>query len=99
MTVIVVTATKPDASVNFYQDIDVMNHVLNEYVLPSKLVATTRISDDGLTTTTTLKFGSVEDYEEFRNDSVIKKFGMDKHIYNTKNNIVSHSVGPNEQNS
>lgn len=99
MIEIVVIATKPNSSVNFYQDIDVMNHVLNEYVLPSKLVATTRVSDDGLTTTTTLKFNNTEDYDEFRNDSVIKKFGMDKHIYNTNNKIVSHSVGPNEQNS
>lgn len=99
MTIIVVTATKPSTSVEFYQDIDVMNHVLNEYVLPSKLVATTRTSDDGLTTNTTLKFSTIEDYEEFRNDPVIKNFGMAKQLHNTKNNIVSHSVGPNEQNS
>jgi hypothetical protein len=99
MTIIVVTTTKPSTSVEFYQDLDVMNYVLNEYVLPSKLVSTTRTSDDGLSTNTTLKFTTTKDYEEFRNDPVIKNFGMAKQVYNIKNNIVSHSMVPNEQNS
>jgi len=99
MPILTVTTTKPNNLIDFYQDIDVMNHVLNEFVLPSKLVAITRVENDGMTTITTLKFPSNQDYEDFRNDPVIKEFGAVKKKYNDKNGIVSSSEMNNEQNS
>jgi len=99
MIILTVTTTKPNSLINFYQDIDVMNHVLNEYVLPSKLVAITRTEDEGLRTVTTLKFPSKEDYDDFRNDSVIQQFGITKKKYNEDNGIVSNTEIDNGQNS
>jgi hypothetical protein len=99
MIILTVTTTKPNSLINFYQDIDVMNHVLNEYVLPSKLVAITRTENEGLRTVTTLKFPSKEDYDDFRNDSVIQQFGITKKKYNEDNGIVSNTEIDNGQNS
>lgn len=99
MLILTVTTTKPNSLINFYQDIDVMNHVLNEFVLPSKLVAVTRTENDGLRTVTTLKFPSKEDYDEFRNDPVIKQFGAVKKKYNEDNGIVSNTEIDDDQNS
>lgn len=96
MPILTVTTTKPNSLINFYQDIDVMNHVLNEFVLPSKLVAVTRTENNGLTKVTTLKFPSYEDYENFRNDPVIKEFGAVKKKYNDENGIVSNAEMKNE---
>jgi hypothetical protein len=89
MLILTVTTTKPNSLINFYQDIDVMNHVLNEFVLPSKLVAVTRTENNGLTTVTTLKFPSDTEYHEFRNDPVIKQFGIIKKKYNDEHKIIS----------
>ena len=91
-----VTTTKPNTLIDFYQDIDVMNHVLNEFVLPSKLVAVTRTENNGMTTVTSLKFPSSQDYEDFRNDPVIKEFGAVKKKYNEQNGIISDSELVNE---
>jgi hypothetical protein len=91
-----VTTTKPNTLIDFYQDIDVMNHVLNEFVLPSKLVAVTRSENNGMTTITSLKFPSSQDYEDFRNDPVIKEFGATKKKYNEQNGIISNSELINE---
>ena len=99
MLILTVTTTKPNSLINFYQDIDVMNHVLNEFVLPSKLVAVTRTENDGLRTVTTLKFPSKEDYDEFRNDPVIKQFGAVKKKYTEANGIVSNTEIDDDQNS
>ena len=99
MIILTVTTTKPNSLINFYQDIDVMNHVLNEYLLPSKLVAITRTENEGLRTVTTLKFPSKEDYDDFRNDLVIQQFGITKKKYNEDNGIVSNTEIDNGQNS
>ncbi len=99
MPILTVTTTKPNSLIDFYQDIDVMNHVLNEFVLPSKLVAVTRTENEGLTTVTTLKFPSKQDYEDFRNDPVIKQFGIVKKQYNIENGIISNAEMNNESNS
>ena len=86
-TTLRVITTKPDSSIEFYKDVSVMNHVLNEYILPSKLVAVTRKADDGLTVTTTLNFASIKDMNEFLTDPIVKNFGIAKKEYNQQHNI------------
>ena len=86
-TTLRVITTKPDSSIEFYKDVYVINHVLNEYIFPSKLVAVTRTEDDGLTVITTLNFASNEYVNEFLSDSLIKEFGKAKQVYNQQHNI------------
>lgn len=86
-TTLRVITTKPNSSIEFYKDVSVMNHVLNEYILPSKLVAVTRKADDGLTVTTTLNFASTKDMNEFLTDPIVKNFGIAKKEYNQIHNI------------
>ena len=95
-TTLRVITTKTDSSIEFYKDVAVMNHVLNEYILPSKLVAVTRKADDGLTVTTTLKFTSTECMNEFLTDPIIKEFGKVKQEYNKQHNISTKTEAVNE---
>ncbi len=95
-TTLRVITTKPDSSIEFYKDVSVMNHVLNEYILPSKLVAVTRKADDGLTVTTTLNFASTEYMTEFLTDPIIKEFGKVKQEYNQQHNILTKTEAVNE---
>lgn len=95
-TTLRVITTKTDSSIEFYKDVAVMNHVLNEYILPSKLVAVTRKADDGLTVTTTLNFASNECMNEFLTDPVIKEFGKAKQAYNQQHNISTKTEAIND---
>ena len=95
-TTLRVTTTKPESSVEFYKDLEVMNHVLNEYILPGKLIATTRKSDDGLTVTSTLNFLSTIFMSEFLADPIIKEFGNAKKEYNKQYNISNKTEAVNE---
>jgi hypothetical protein len=95
-TTLRVVTTKPDSSIEFYKDVAVMNHVLNEYILPSKLVAVTRKADDGLTVTTTLNFASKACMNEFLTDPIIKEFGKAKQEYNIQHNISNKTEAVNE---
>lgn len=88
-TTIKVTSTKLNSSIEFYQDVNVMNYVLNEYVLPGKLVVVTKTENNNLTITTSLKFASEQDYNDFRNDPVIKDFGITKKEFNDTHGIIS----------
>lgn len=99
ITTIRVITSKPNASIEFYKDVSVMNHVLNEYILPNKLLAVTRKSDDGLTVTTTLKFSTNNDMNDFLTDPVITEFGKLKKDYNKLHNIQTKTEAVNEQNS
>jgi hypothetical protein len=85
--IIRVTTSKPDASINFFKDVATMNHVLNEYILPEKLVAVSRTSVDGLEVVTTLNFSSHDYLVEFLTDPIIKKFSDIKKEYNKLHNI------------
>lgn len=76
-----------------------MNHVLNEYIFPSKLVAITRKSDDGLTVTTILNFASKLYMNEFLSDPIIKEFGKAKAEYNLQHHISNKTEAINEQDS
>lgn len=96
VTTLRVTTTKTDSSIKFYKDVSVMNYVLNEYILPSKLVAVTRNADDGLTVITTLNFASTEYMKEFLSDPIIKEFGKFKQEYNKKHNILTKTEAVNE---
>jgi len=86
-TILRVTTTKTDSSIEFYKDVVVINHVLNEYIFPNKLVAVTRTENDGLTVITTLNFASNEYVNEFLSDPIIKDFGKAKQAYNQQHNI------------
>jgi len=87
ITTLISTTSKEEPSVEFYKDVSVMNYVLNEYILPSKMVAVTRKSDDGLTVTTTMNFTSPEYVTEFLSDPIIKQFSLMKQQYNKLHNI------------
>jgi hypothetical protein len=95
-TTLRVIATKPNSSIEFYKDVTVMNHVLNEYILPSKVVAVTRKEDDGCTIITTLNFASSEYVTEFLTDPIIKEFGRAKKEYNKQHNISTKTEAVNE---
>lgn len=95
-TTLRVIATKTDSSIEFYKDVAVMNHVLNEYILPNKLVAVTRKENDGLTVITTLNFSSPECVTEFLTDPIIKEFGKAKQEYNKQYNITTKTEAVNE---
>ena len=95
-TTLRVTTTKPESSVEFYKDVEVMNHVLNEYILPGDLIATTRKSDDNLTVVSTLHFSSNVVMREFLADPIIKKFGTAKKEYNKQYNISNKTEAVNE---
>ena len=95
-TTLRVTTIKPESSVEFYKDVEVMNHVLNEYILPGKLIATTRKSDDRLTVTTTLNFLSTIFMSEFLSDPIIKEFGNAKKEYNKQYNISNKTEAVDE---
>jgi len=79
--------TKTDSYIEFYKDVAVINHVLNEYIFPNKLVAGTRTENDGLTVITTLNFASIEYVHEFFSDPIIKDFGKAKQAYSKQHNI------------
>jgi hypothetical protein len=95
-TTLRVITTKTDPSIEFYKDVSVMNYVLNEYILPSKLVAVTRKEDNGLTVITTLNFGSIEYMHEFLSDPIIKEFGKVKQAYNQQHNISTKTEAIND---
>jgi hypothetical protein len=95
-TTLRVITTKTDSSIEFYKDVSVMNYVLNEYILPSKLVAVTRKEDNGLTVITTLNFSSPECVTEFLTDPVIKEFGKVKQAYNQQYNISTKTEAIND---
>lgn len=96
ITTIIVITNRPDSSTEFYKDVSVMNHVLNEYILPNKLLAVTRKSDDKLTVTTTLKFSSNNNLNEFLTDPIIKEFGKVKQAYNQQHNISTKTEAIND---
>lgn len=96
VTTLRVITTKTDSSIEFYKDVSVMNYVLNEYILPSKLVAVTRKADDGLTVITTLNFSSTEYMNEFLTDPIIKEFGKVKQEYNKQHNIATKTEAVHE---
>jgi hypothetical protein len=87
MIVLKIVTTKPNNEIPFFKDIDVINYVLDEYIFPQKLVAVTKFSDDGLTSTTTLKFPSKIEFTEFTSDKIISDFGKRKKVYNDTNAI------------
>lgn len=95
-TILRVITTKPDYAVEFYKDVNVINHVLNEYIFPGKLVAVTRTEDDGLTVITTLNFASNKYANEFLSDPIIKDFSKAKQAYNQQHNISKKTEAFNE---
>jgi hypothetical protein len=96
MVQIKITTTRPTKDIEFYKDVVVMNHVLNEYILPSKLVSVTRKADDGLTVITTLNFASKLYLNEFLSDPIIKEFGKAKKEYNQQHYISNKTEAVNE---
>jgi hypothetical protein len=73
-----------------------MNHVLNEYILPEKLVATSRTSSDRLEVVTILRFATHDNLVEFLSDPIIKEFGKAKKEYNIQHNISNKTEAVNE---
>lgn len=82
-----VTSTRPNTSIRFYKDIDVINYVLNEYVVTQQLRATTTFSDDELVQTTILEFNTVDDFKKVQADPIMQEHNRKRHEYNQKNNI------------
>jgi len=93
---IVSSFTRPDTETIFFDSIDLMNHILNEYVYPKKLWPVTELSDDRLTLTTTITFFDQTYLKEFLNDTIIKEFNILKSSYNKQHNIFSKSIIVNE---
>ena len=91
-----VTTTKPNSSIELYKDVDVMNHILNEYIFASKLVATTTELDDGVTVIATLDFPLNIYMREYLTDPIITNYVKVKKDYNQRHNIVSTSEVINE---
>lgn len=85
------TSTRPSTSVDFYKDVDLINYVLNSYIVSQRLRAVTTRSDDGLVQTTILTFATLNDLLEIQSDAVMKEHNRKRSEYNNMHNIVYSS--------
>ena len=91
--------TRPNADTNFFVPETDLNNLVETYKSSGKILEYTSINnEDGLTNTISLKFNTIDDWNEFQLETVADTSARERYDYCSSNSI-SWSVEDVEDNS